>query len=45
MSIEFMRAESILKSELEYRTNRVRNDVRRNRRISRVRRAVTNSVR
>ena len=39
MSNEFMRSDQILRSELEYRTNRVRGELRRSRRIARVRRA------
>jgi hypothetical protein len=38
MSNEFMRADPFLRSELDYRANRVRDGVRRNRRLNRTRR-------
>ncbi len=45
MSSEFMRSDQILRSEVDYRTNRVRNELRRSRRINRLRRAAADSIR
>ncbi|MGD9961556.1 hypothetical protein [Nocardioides sp.] len=38
MSNEFLRSEAFVKSELDYRTDRVRSGVRRSRRVHRLRR-------